>query len=103
MNPRGYFQTPNVNIPLNKRDPGTIADVAKQQLEQYQALALVWGTTNVYRDQRHCVVCSECRQCLWFRLDPNGNEYLYSDEELQTLKVGHIRQAHAEVIPDGTN
>ncbi len=98
---KGYFQTPNIMVPLNNREPGEIADIARLQLENYQALALVWPTTNVYRDQRHCVVCSECRQCLWFRLDKNGQEYLYSDDELQALKVAHIRQLHAEVIPDG--
>lgn len=89
----GYYQTPNVNIPLNKREKGAIADVALDQLSAYQDRARTWP---VYTDGR-CNRCTDCHQNIWFSTDPRGYTYNYSDDEILALKVAHVRQCHAEI------
>jgi hypothetical protein len=86
----GYFETANINVPLNRREKGEVADVAKLQLHEYEERATVWP---VYTDGR-CNRCRECHQNIWFSKDPHGTPYAYKTEEILALKVAHIRQAH---------
>lgn len=94
MGKRGYFQTPNVDIPLNDRPTGTIAPVAMEQLRAYQRTASNWPVFEVRRDGRDCMCCQQCNECLWFVTDEEEQRYQYTDDELSALKVAHIRQAH---------
>jgi hypothetical protein len=93
-NKRGFFQTPNVDIPLNAREPGTIASVAMEQLRTYQRTADNWPVYEVRRDGRDCMVCQKCNESLWFVTDEEEQRYQYADDELRALKVAHIRQSH---------
>jgi hypothetical protein len=97
---RGFFQTPNVNIPLNAREAGTVAPVGMEQLRSYQRTADNWPVYRVRRDGRDMFVCQECDQSLAFYSDEDENPYQYNDDDMRTLKVAHIRQAHDK---DGTN
>jgi hypothetical protein len=51
---------------------------------------------------RNCWCCTVCDPCetLWFVDDPAGQIFTYTEDEILTLKVAHIRQAHDK---DGTN
>jgi hypothetical protein len=89
----GYYQTPNLMIPHNKRNPGEIADIALADLAGWQAVASEW---DVYTDGR-VNRCKECHQSIWFTKDPQGHDYQYTDDEILTLKVAHLRQCHAEI------
>lgn len=99
---RGMFQTPNSDIPLNAREAGSLATIAMEQLRTYQGRAANWPVARhehwdeYYEIMRPCWCCTVCDPCetLWFVSDPAGNIYSYSDEEIQTLKVAHLRQAH---------
>lgn len=94
-----YFQTPNVNIPLNKRAPGEVAAIAWQQLKPFQDAAPTWP---VFQDGP-CNRCRLCTQNIWSTYDPLGKRFQYGDGEVIALIVAHIRQAHAEVVTnDGT-
>jgi hypothetical protein len=86
----GYYNTPNLMVPLNKRDKGEIADVALVDLEKWQAVAIEWP---VYTDGR-CNRCTDCHQNVWFSTDPRGYKYTYTDDEILALKVAHVRQCH---------
>lgn len=86
--------TPNKMIPLNDREKGEIAPVALQQLAEYQKAADGWG---IYPDGR-CRRCMECDENIYFTEDSNGVPYTYTDTEIQSLTVAHIRQCHPEVI-----
>jgi hypothetical protein len=99
--PTSYCLTPNVMVPLNSRETGSIATVAMEQLRHYQALASTWP---MERHEHHsntakgrpcwcCVVCDPC-ETIWFINDRAGGIYSYSEEEILTLKVAHIRQVH---------
>ena len=88
----GYYQTPNLMIPLNDREPGEIADIAKEQLERWREIADTWP---VYTDGR-CNRCKECHQNIWFSTDPRGYKYDYNTDEILALKVAHVRQCHDE-------
>ena len=98
---RGYYATPNKDIPLNDREAGQLAPVALEQLRTYQGRANNWPMERhehydeydeVMRACWCCVVCKVC-ETLWFVNDPDGNVYSYTEDELQTLKVAHIRQS----------
>jgi hypothetical protein len=98
-NKRGYYNAPNKDIPLNDRDPGEIAAVAVEQLRAYQERAANWPVARHTHGKEHdagwcCTVCNPC-QTLWFINDPSGGIYSYTVEEIQTLKVAHIRQVHS--------
>jgi hypothetical protein len=88
----GYYQTPNVMVPLNKRERGEVADIAIRQLAVIQNCAITWPVVEQGNENR----CGLCSQNLWFRYDTYGEPYGYSDEELLALKVAHIRQNHQE-------
>jgi hypothetical protein len=92
----GYYVTPNKNVPLNDREPGTIAQVALDQLAEWNAIAERWH----YRETDNEVRCDYCGQNLWFVHDKHGVMYDYSREELLALTVAHIRQNHSEVISE---
>lgn len=93
----GYFLTPNLMIPGNDRDSGEIAPLALVELAKWQIIAESWG---VYPDGK-ARRCMKCDQSIWFICDPHGEQYVYSDEEINALTVAHIRQVHAEVINAG--
>lgn len=95
-----YHNTPNTQIPLNNREPGTVADIAKQQLAQYQDQAKVWSIEFQPRDGREAMVCSECGQALWFKADRAGHAYVYTPQMKDALIVGHIRRSHSEIISE---
>jgi hypothetical protein len=97
VNPQGYYSTPNANIPLNKRPPGEIADIAWRQLKPYRDAAPTWPVTQDGRFNR----CRLCGQNIWYAYDVNGNPYVYGDDEIITLIVAHIRQVHSEDIANG--
>jgi hypothetical protein len=103
-----YFQTPNVMVPLNSRGEDEIAPIAMEQLRSYQRRAANWPMErHEHWDERHdmfrncwcCTVCDPC-ETLWFVDDPAGQIFTYTEDEILTLKVAHIRQAHDK---DGTN
>jgi len=103
-----YYHTANKDVPHNDREPGEIAPIALAQLEEYRKLAAYWS---VYLDTkksgadrfgnpdvRKPMRCSACKQAIWFLCDEHGNGYDYTDDQIMTLTVAHIRQAHAEVL-----
>ena len=97
----GYYNTPNSMVPLNNREPGTIADVAVRQLQRYRETAQTWP---VYQEMRHGVTmgprwvhaCRLCEQAIWFNADTNKVPYDYTEAEKLTLIVAHIRQNHTD-------
>jgi hypothetical protein len=89
-----YWATPNVNVPLNNREAGTIAEVAKDQLRPYQVAANTWPID--YDDI--CRRCHKCGQNLWFYADTNGTPFFYQPGEITSLIVAHIRQIHEKEI-----
>ena len=93
---RGYGQTPNCNIPLNDREPGTVAAVALDELVKHQERAKHWPVFRVRRDGRDLYACQECEQALWFNTDETEAPYVYAEHELMALKVAHIRRSHDE-------
>jgi hypothetical protein len=96
MTEQGYYQTPNKFIPLNDREPGEIADVAKLQLIEWESAVEDWAIALVFRDERWCNICAKCEQNVWFERDKNGIEYRYEPSEILALIVAHVRQNHAE-------
>ena len=100
MDRESFFQTPNVNIPLNSRPQGTLAPIGLEQLRSYQGTADNWPMFEVRRDGRDCMCCQKCNESLWFVTDREEQRYQYTEDELRTLKVAHIRQVHDK---DGTN
>src|SRR5277367_5990664 len=114
MHPAGYGMTPNKFIPLNDREPGEIAPIALQQLKRYQLAAETWPIQAVARREqwydnsgklfegclRRCMICRLCKENLWFPCDPEGNDFTYSDEDIKTLTVAHIRQCHEKDIDE---
>lgn len=94
MNESGYYTTPNINIPLNDRPPGEIADIAWQQLKPYRNAAQTWP---VFQDGRYNR-CRLCSQNIWFTYDASGHTYVYREDEIITLIIAHIRQVHAEAV-----
>lgn len=96
----GFYFTPNINIPLNKREPGTIADVAWEQLKRFRIAAETWPIYRHYRDGRHCMVCRFCDQCVWFVMDPNGKEYEYTDDDIRSVIIAHVRQIHSDIVDE---
>jgi hypothetical protein len=104
---RGYYQTPNINIPLNNREPGHLAQVAIDQLAPFVERAKTWPLREVYREDdnnnsRHGMACSLCDQIVYFISDPRGILYGYDDSEIQSLIVAHMRQIHESVVLRGT-
>jgi hypothetical protein len=98
--PETYTRTPNTMVPLNSRQQGEIASIAMEQLRTYQRTANHWPMFEVRRDGRDCMCCQKCNESLWFVTDREEQRYVYTEAELLTLKVAHIRQAHDD---DGTN
>jgi hypothetical protein len=98
---QGYYQTSNVNVPLNNRPKGEIAEIAITQLEAFQLRGRTWPTREVSRDGRHGMECSYCNQMIYFISDPNGILYEYADDELLALTVAHIRQKHERMVTHG--
>ena len=101
MTELGYYNTPNVNVPLNKRPEGEIAEIAMLQLEIFQSRGRTWPTREVSRDDRHGMECSYCNQMLYFISDRNGILFQYADDELLALTVAHIRQKHERMVTRG--
>lgn len=98
-NPRdAFYNTPNVFVPLNNREKGEIADVAKDQLIAWQIIAEEWPIAIEGRFNR----CHVCGQNIWYTADATGDVYDYNDAEISALIVGHIRQNHSEAIDGGT-
>jgi hypothetical protein len=91
-----YYQSSNVNIPHNHRQPGRIALVAIKRLAAYQRIARQWPSYLDGRANR----CTECMQNMWFNTDGHGVSYEYSDYEILSLVTAHIRQVHSEVVDD---
>lgn len=90
----GFYNTPNKMIPLNDREPGTLAPVALRALEFIRSAAQTWPIHRVRRDNRNCNVCRMCQQNIWFDKDEEGQEFLYTEAEKLALIVAHIRQRH---------
>jgi hypothetical protein len=76
---------------------GEIHPLALGQLAIYQDIARDWPR---YPDGR-CVRCGKCDQSIYMRRDVNNVAYSYTKDEIESLVVAHIRQAHAEVIDSG--
>lgn len=94
----GYYETPNVFVPLNARDKGEIAPIALEQLALYQRVAAEWPILAYVRKGRECNTCGICDENIWFTSDQAGIKYSYTEEELTALKVAHIRQVHSDII-----
>jgi hypothetical protein len=109
----GFYMTPNLMIPLNKRETGEIADVALDQLRPYQEAADQWPMHRAYHPvyiqvngepviahgkTRYGMECRLCGQFIYYISDPNGNAYSYQDGETKTLTVAHIRRQHEEKV-----
>jgi hypothetical protein len=92
----GYYSTPNTNIPLNNRLPGDLAQVAIDQLAEYQMSARGWAIEVDINDPRECHRCGECGQNIWFGCDLALQPYQYTEEEQLTLIVAHLRQVHSD-------
>lgn len=92
----GYYQTSNTKIPLNQRDPGDLAQVAKDQLSAVQEIARGWPMESDINDLRQCHRCGHCGQNIWFGTDQEYRQFHYSDDEILALTVAHIRQVHSD-------
>jgi hypothetical protein len=97
----GYYATANVNVPLNARPKGELANVAIDQLKMWRAAALTWPLQETSRDKRHGMTCNHCQQMIYFISDGKGVLYDYSDEEIISLIIAHIRQAHERIVTHG--
>ena len=103
---RGFSMTPNTQVPLNNREPGTVAQVAWDQLKPYQIAAQSWPVYQEMRydeaieRQRWVHACRVCEQGLWFNSDENQDPFDYSDAEILTLIVAHVRRSHADMVND---
>jgi hypothetical protein len=97
----GFYMTPNVNIPLNKREAGEIADVALNQLAEWEAIARPWPMERHIHNDRPSWCCAVCDKTIYFVNDPRGEIYVYTDAEILALKVAHIRQAHSGEVQAG--
>ena len=93
-----YYQTSNVFVPLNKREKGEVADIALQQLAEWEAIALTWYTE--VTDDGY-LRCGACTQAIVRKTDRHGTHYQLSAPEILALTVAHIRQAHSEVNSAG--
>lgn len=98
--PTAYCGTPNTMVPHNNRPQGSIAPIAMEQLRTYQERAASWKMYRVRRDGRDMSCCQACDQSLWFVSDREEQPYHYTAEQIMTLLVAHIRQAHD---PSGDN
>jgi hypothetical protein len=98
VNPHGYYQTPNVNIPLNKRDTGEVASVAIDQLKPYREAANTWPVYRKFEDERSKNKCRVCDQNLWFTTDINNDDYGYTEDQTLSLIIAHIRQCHDKLV-----
>lgn len=96
--PDGFYQTPNINVPLNKRNRGELAEIALQQLALWDLIAEAWDIRYVVREDRECNICAMCAQNIYFTSDKTGNKYDYNEGELRALIVAHIRQRHPEAM-----
>jgi hypothetical protein len=94
----GFYQTPNLMIPLNDRENGQIAEVALEELGHWQEAAQFWTMARHEHKGRPCWCCTICDPCetLWFVNDLSGKVYTYTDDEILALKVAHLRQCHPE-------
>jgi hypothetical protein len=98
------FLTPNTQIPLNSRPPGTIADIAWTQLQPYRIAAQVWPVYQEARQDestggvRWVHACRTCNQALWFNTDAYKVTYDYTEDEKLTLIIAHIRRCHADIV-----
>lgn len=95
---QGYYETPNIYVPLNDREEGEIAPIALEQLAIYQRAAAEWPILAYVRKGRECNTCGICDENIWFTSDQAGTKYRYTEEELSALKVAHIRQVHSDII-----
>lgn len=98
MKKAGYYETPNINIPLNNREKGEIAQVALDQLAAYEGVAATWPILRHVHHYRECRCCGKCDQTLWFNSDPEERPYQYTGRETLALIVAHIRQIHSEAV-----
>ena len=94
----GYYETPNVNIPYNDREPGQIADIAWEQLKPYHIAAQTWPVGEEYRDGRQCNICRKCNQNIWFTTDPANIAFMYEEDAILSLITAHVRQVHAKEV-----
>jgi hypothetical protein len=97
MQDNRYYSTPNVNIPLNNRPRGEMADIAWQQLKPFRDAAPTWPVSKDGRYNR----CRLCTQNIWYTFDETGKAYKYEGDEIIALIVAHIRQVHSEDIANG--
>lgn len=97
-----YQAAPNTAVPLNNRQRGEVASVAVEQLRSYQGRATYWPVERHVHYLRACWCCTVCDPCetLWFVADTEDNVFTYTEDEILTLKVAHIRQTHDS---DGSN
>lgn len=93
---KGYGVTPNKIVPLNDREQGEIAEIAWKQLKPYSDAADTWPIRRSLRDARACNICKLCNQNLWFDRDENSTNFKYTEAEIKTLIVAHIRQRHTD-------
>jgi hypothetical protein len=95
---RSYL-TPNTQIPLNNRAPGTMAAIAMEQLKPYMIAAQTWP---IYQEMRHgetmgprwVHACRVCEQAVWFDSDTDKRPFNYTEGEKLTLIVAHLRRCH---------
>lgn len=102
---RGYYKTPNVDIPLNNRAAGEVAAVAFDQLRPYQEAADSWpmkrathGGTVEEGPSRLGMECRICRQFIYLIEDEDGLPYQYVNDEPRSLTVAHIRRQHEKMV-----
>jgi hypothetical protein len=103
---RGYYETPNVDIPLNARGKGEVAPVAFDQLRPFQHAAEVWPMRAAWHPANHeldlpgmyGMECRLCKQFIWLIQDEYSEPYDYEDGITKTLTVGHIRRQHEKAV-----
>jgi hypothetical protein len=87
----------------------SIEAIAWQQLKPFQDAARTWpirhGLTD-YSETHGPRMGNVCRVCpndynIWFDADPGGEPYKYTDEEITTLIVAHLRQCHSSAVAVG--
>lgn len=94
------FWVANKMVPLNDREPGEIADIAKWQLRRYQNAADTWPLIEHRHNARMGWCCRKCDKTVYFTQDQYENSYTYVTAEIRALIVAHIRQSHADMVDE---
>lgn len=74
-----------------------MSTLAERQLAAWQAIARTWDARDCQQTVR---VCNGCKLGMYLVTDQTGIPYQYTDDELLTMVVLHLRNHHMELDPE---